>query len=110
MPVTLLNAFIVPEDKEEEFLENWRNTTQVFAKAPGFIETHLHRNTGVGNPAFRFINIATWESAEAWRATHDDYKPKENLIPGVVGHPAIFESIIDVYGEAEEAASNMTGI
>ncbi|MBC8082086.1 MAG: antibiotic biosynthesis monooxygenase [Hymenobacter sp.] len=97
--VTLLNAFVVPVDKEEEFLKEWKHTTQVFADKPGsgFVETHLHRNSGVGNDAFRFINIATWESAAHWEATHDEYKPGEDSIPGVEGHPAIYASIIDVY-------------
>ncbi len=99
MAVTLLNAFIVPEDQEAEFLKRWKTTSAYFSGKQGFIETHLHRNTGVGNGAFRFINIARWESAEAWRSTHDDYKPTENDIPGVKGHPAIFECIVDMVNE-----------
>ncbi len=96
MPVTLLNVFIVPEDKEEEFLAEWRKTATRFSRTKGFLETHLHRNTGVGNQNFRFINIAKWESAEAWRGTHADYRPSEYDIPGVKGHPAIFESVVDL--------------
>ena len=99
MPVTLINAFIVPDDQEEAFLENWNETTAVFKKDPGFIEAHLHRNTGVGNGTFRFINIARWASAEAWRSTHDAYQPGEYRLPGVKGHAAIFEPIIDVMHE-----------
>lgn len=97
MAVTLLNVFIVPEDKEEEFLENWRKTAAHFQKTDGFIECHFHRNTGVGNGTFKFINIAKWESAEAWRSSHQDYPPTEYQIAGVKGHPAIFESIVDLY-------------
>ena len=103
MAVTLINTFIVPEDKEAEFLQNWKVTSSVFAGRPGFIETHLHRNTGVGNGTFRFINIARWESAEAWRSNHADYKPGEYSIPGVKGHPAIYESIVDLYNDDREA-------
>lgn len=99
MPVTLINAFIVPDDQEEAFLKNWNETTDVFKRNAGFIEAHLHRNTGVGNGTFRFINIARWVSAEAWRSTHDTYMPGENRLPGVKGHPAIFEPIIDVMHE-----------
>ena len=101
MPVTLLNVFIVPEDKEEEFLTEWRKTAARFSRTKGFVETHLHRNTGVGNQSFRFINIAKWDSPEAWRSTHADYRPTEYDIPGVKGHPAIFESVVDLeYVEA----------
>ena len=96
MAVKLLNVFIVPEGKEEEFLTEWRTTANHFSHTKGFIETHLHRNTGKGNPTFSFINIATWESPEAWYDSHEDYKPTEYNIPGVKGHPAIFESIVDV--------------
>ena len=105
MSVTLINTFIVPHDKEAEFLADWKTTAQVFANKPGFIETHLHRNTGVGNQTFQFINIARWASAEAWRSNHDDYKPAEYSIPGVKGHPAIFECVVDVYSEAAKQST-----
>ena len=104
MAVTLINTFIVPEDKEDEFLRNWKTTSAVFAGKPGFIETHLHRNTGVGNGTFRFINIARWESAEAWRTNHADYTPGEYSIPGVKGHPAIFECVVDLYNSDADSA------
>ena len=105
MAVTLINTFIVPEDKEAEFLEHWKTTSRVFAGRPGFVETHLHRNTGIGNGTFRFINIARWESAEAWRSNHSDYVPGEYSIPGVKGHPAIFKCVVDMYGPTSAAES-----
>lgn len=101
MTVTLLNVFIVPDDKEEEFLQDWRRTAAHFQKTEGFVECHFHRNTGVGNGTFKFINIAKWESAEAWRVAHEDYPPAEYHIEGVKGHPAIFESIVDLYRERD---------
>jgi len=107
MPVTLLNVFIVPEHKEEEFLQHWRRTTETFRKKKGFIETHLHRNTGVGNQTFQFINIAKGESGEAGRSTHDDYKPTEYTFEGVRGHPAIFESIVNIHYDGDEPQPKM---
>ena len=100
MAVTLINVFIVPADKEEEFLSNWRQTSKFFSTTPGtgFIETHLHKNLGTGNPTFTFINIASWESPEHWKRSHDGYKPTEYLIPGVKGHPSIFECVVDIFG------------
>lgn len=56
MPVALINPFVVPADKEEEFLRAWNQTTRVFSSTPGFIETHLHKNTGVGDGTFQYIN------------------------------------------------------
>lgn len=105
MAATLLNVFIVPAGKEEEFLTHWKRTCAYFEKnAPGFIETHLHRNTGVGNGSFQFINIARWESGEAWRDSHDLYRPTEYDIEGVKGHPAIFEDVVNIErGKGDES-------
>ncbi len=33
MTATLINAFIVPKDKEEEFLENWKKNDRLFLTA-----------------------------------------------------------------------------
>lgn len=97
MAVTLLNVFIVPEGKEEEFLANWKKTATHFSThGTGFVETHLHRNTGVGNGTFQFINIARWKSADDWRNSHDEYRPTEYDIEGVKGHPAIFEDVVNL--------------
>jgi len=96
LAVTLLNVFSVPEHLEAEFLKNWQKSADHFSRTPGFIETHLHRNTGVGNGTFRFINIARWESADAWHSSHAAHPPTEYAIPGVQGHPAIYECIVDM--------------
>lgn len=98
MSVTMLNVFVVPDGSEDEFLANWRETTSVFSKNMGLIETHMHRNTGEGggDPTFKFINIATWESPEAFRDAHVAYQPAEEKMTGVKFHPAIYKSVIDV--------------
>ena len=100
MSVTLINVFIVPAEREAEFLSTWKETSRVFSQTPntGFIETHLQKNTGVGNTTFSFVNIACWESAQHWKTAHDAYSPKEYQIPGVKGHPSIFETVVDLYG------------
>lgn len=102
MVVTLINAFTVPPEREQEFIENWKRTTDVFSRRKGFIDTNLHRNTGVGSGAFLYVNIARWESTEAWDRTHGDYRPTEDDIPGVVGHPAIYESVITARYQGED--------
>lgn len=94
MPVTLINTFKVPAEQEQEFLKRWSETTSVYARTSGFIETHMHRNTGVGNPTFNYINIAVWASSEAFLQAHKDYVPGEESIPGIEFHPALYEEII----------------
>ena len=99
MPVTLINTFIVPPSVEEEFLANWRRTSSVFFSKSGAIEAHLHRNAGIGDSTYRFTNLALWESAQAWSSNHTAYRPTEYDIEGVKGHPAIYESAVDLYGK-----------
>ena len=94
MPITLINTFKVPAEQEEEFLKRWTETTKIYARTAGFLKTHLHRNTGIGNQTFQFINIALWASSEAFIQAHKDYVPGEESIPGIEFHPALFEEII----------------
>ena len=102
MAVTLLNVFIVPKHLEAEFLVQWQKSCDTFSRMPGFIETHLHRNTGVGNGTFQFINIARWDSAEAWHSSHAAFPPTEYAIEGVKGHPAIYECIVDAVYQGDK--------
>ncbi len=94
MPVTLINTFKVPAEQEQEFLKRWSETTAVYARTSGFLETRMHRNTGVGNPTFNYINIALWASNEAFIRAHKDYVPGEESIPGIEFHPAIYEEVM----------------
>lgn len=103
MAVTLINTFIVPKEQEEEFLRRWKITSAHFQQTDGFIETHLHKNTGAGNATFSFINIAKWQSAAAWKSTHRDYVPGDYSIPGVKGHPSIFECVVDLVNDKKRA-------
>jgi len=98
MAVQLINPFVVPADKEEEFLKAWNETSQVVSAQPGFVETYLHRNVGGGDGTFQYVDVAIWESAEAWDATHGSHTPGEESIPGVEEHPGIFEEVVHVKG------------
>lgn len=110
MAVTLINVFTVQPDKEEEFRRNWQKSADTFSRTPGFIETHLHRNTGVGNGTFQYVNIARWESADAWRDSHAIYPPTEYQIEGVKGHPAIFDCVVDLYRNGEPGRAGASGM
>lgn len=96
MTVTLINVFKVPPEHEDLFIKTWNETSGVYARTEGFIDTRMHRNTGVGSPTFTFINVATWASNAAFIQAHKDYVPGEENIPGVEFHPAIYEEIITI--------------
>lgn len=99
MEATLINVFIVPADRETEFLEHWERTSAVFRTGGALLEAHLHRNTDAGDSTFRYVNVARWTSAQAWRAAHDAYPPTEYGIPGVKGHPSIFQAKRHIYAD-----------
>ncbi|WGV26852.1 antibiotic biosynthesis monooxygenase family protein [Halotia branconii] len=101
MAVTLINSFIVPENREAEFLKNWQKTAEVFSHTSGFIETHLHRNIGVGDGTFKFVNIARWESVEAWRSATENYSDEHSL-SDIKAHPALYESIVNLQYQGEK--------
>ena len=80
MAVTLINAFIVPEDQDEAFQKNWKKTSETFSQAPGFIETHLYQITGPGE--FRYVNVALWETADDLNTVNKSYRHDEASMPG----------------------------
>ncbi|HEX4527821.1 MAG TPA: antibiotic biosynthesis monooxygenase family protein [Acidimicrobiia bacterium] len=68
-PVTLINSFVVPEGRDEAFLELWTETSRYFRAQPGFVSLRLHRAVSSDAP-HRFVNVAVWESAGHYRAPH----------------------------------------
>lgn len=96
MPITLINSFTVPPEQEENFLEAWRGTIGHFATAPGFIHARLHRNTGLNDTTFQYVNIALWEDVDAYRAVFRDFVPAGQRVPGVQAHPGLFEVCAEV--------------
>ncbi|HEX3920268.1 MAG TPA: antibiotic biosynthesis monooxygenase family protein [Caulobacteraceae bacterium] len=68
MSVTLINLFTVPAEEADAFAARFQATVETLRSLDGFERTELHRNSGVGDPTYQFVNIATWATAEAWRA------------------------------------------
>jgi heme-degrading monooxygenase HmoA len=66
-PVVLINAFEVPAGEDETFLEGWERTRDFLATQDGYLSTRLHQSIS-SEADFRFVNVALWRSAEAFRA------------------------------------------
>ena len=66
-PVVLINAFEVPVGEDEAFLEEWQRGRDVLSRHEGYISTRLHRSL-TPTADFRFVNVALWDSPEAFRA------------------------------------------
>ncbi len=69
--ITFVNCFTVPAGREEEFLAQWTAVNHYMAAKPGYVDHALHRAVDA-NSTYRFVNIAHWESAPAWRDAHDE--------------------------------------
>jgi heme-degrading monooxygenase HmoA len=67
--VVLMNRFVVPEGRDEAFVELWTETSLYFRAQPGFVSLKLHRAVSA-DAEYRYVNIATWESAEHYCAPH----------------------------------------
>jgi heme-degrading monooxygenase HmoA len=65
-PVLLINAFEVPEGADEEFLASWERQREFLSAREGYLSTRLHRSLSP-DADFRFVNVALWESATAFR-------------------------------------------
>ncbi|MHA6758320.1 antibiotic biosynthesis monooxygenase family protein [Streptacidiphilus sp. PAMC 29251] len=96
-PVTLINAFNVPQAESERFLLRWTENAQLMAGQPGFVRARLHRSLGADD-ALRFVNVAEWDSereladAQAdpdWRASVQRMFQDPGL--HVTAHPAVYQ-------------------
>jgi len=69
--ITLVNCFEVPAGREEEFFSLWKQVNDHMKQRRGYVGHKLHRSV---DPAarFRFVNVAQWESLEAFQAAHDE--------------------------------------
>lgn len=91
--VTLINLFSVPQEIEAEFVEIWHNTAEQMKQQPVFIDTKLHRNLEKKGK-FQFVNVAHWESAEAFKTAQANVEIFERQLD--------IEAIPDLYSiEAE---------
>ena len=63
----LINAFEVPEERDEEFLAHWEAARRFMERQPGYVSTALHRSLDP-KARFRYVNVAEWESPQDFRA------------------------------------------
>jgi heme-degrading monooxygenase HmoA len=82
--VVLINVFSVLQGSEEQFIKVWTEALELMKNEPGFIDAKLHRSIDK-DAKFQFINVAHWESAEAWKNAFS--KPQLKA----VGSQALFE-------------------
>jgi heme-degrading monooxygenase HmoA len=89
----LINAFEVPVEADEEFMGAWERTRQFMRSGPTYLGTRLHRSLSP-DAEFRFVNIAPWESPQAFQTAIQD--PGFREAAGAIrhrAHPSLFEAV-----------------
>lgn len=94
--VVLINTFTVPEGKIEESIVFWEKSRDFLKGQPGYVSTKLHKSLKP-DATFELINVAVWESAEAFMAASQNMRSelKESPVEGLTGDPALYEVIRD---------------
>jgi len=93
-PVILINPFVVPPGNLDETIRMWEQARDFLKQEPGYISTELHQSLAPDAP-FQLINVAKWESAEAYTAATQKMRTEANLprIEGVRPAPQLYNVI-----------------
>ncbi len=100
--VTLINAFTVPVEESDRFLERWTDNARIMAQQPGFVRAVMYRSLD-DQAELRFVNVAEWESGTAldgartnpeWRASVERVLNDPEL--HITARPVIYRTDLDV--------------
>ena len=92
-PVILMNKFQVDPEDVDALLEAWAADARYLKQKPGFISTQLFR--GIAGSA-TFLNMAVWESVEAFRNAFGDPKFQatfDRYPDSTVASPHLFQKV-----------------
>jgi heme oxygenase (mycobilin-producing) len=92
--VILINAFEVPGDQAGQFIAAWEQARDYLRSQPGYIDTKLHQSLDP-EADFEFVNVARWETAEAFLAATQGPRFQESAI-GLLGykpHPSLYQAV-----------------
>ena len=93
MSVILINSFEVPEGaNDEDFLRGWERAADYMRQQPGFMSTRLHRALAP-DARFRFVNVAEWESPQAFQDAVGGEQFREIAKGAAPGSPALYEVV-----------------
>jgi len=92
-PIVLINSFEVPAGQEEAFLRFWEASRDFLSNQEGYVSTRLHRSLAP-DAEFRFVNVARWQSAQAFRIATSQPEFRAAASPYRF-HAALYEVAID---------------
>lgn len=93
-PVILINPFTVPSNTLDATIAMWEQARDFLQTQPGYVSTALHQSL-TEDAQYRLINVAEWESAEAYMAATRRMRTEANLprIEGVLPNPDLYTVI-----------------
>lgn len=93
--ITLINVFEVPQGQYEAAVDMWVQSRDFLQTQPGYISTALHKSIGP-DAKFQLINIAKWESAEAFQAASKAMRETSGIKPvkGLKFTPGLYQVIL----------------
>jgi heme-degrading monooxygenase HmoA len=103
-PLTLINAFEVPERADEQFVSAWYRARTALEAQPGYGGAALHRSVAPMTP-YRFVNIGQWESLTAFTRAIESAGVSAHDFP-FPAHPGLYE----VIAATERLTSNGTEV
>jgi heme-degrading monooxygenase HmoA len=93
-PLVLINAFEVPEGREEEFIRGWEATRDYLKSQPGYVDTALHQAVSP-DPDFRFVNVGRWQSPQAFQQAiqSEGFRQVSAALADFRPHPALYRVV-----------------
>ena len=97
-PVTLINKFVVPPDRDEEFVALWTATSHYFRGQPGYLSLRLHRALSP-DADYRYVNVARWASLGDFQAAHatEEFRRVvgQEAWKAFPSNPALYEVLVE---------------
>jgi heme-degrading monooxygenase HmoA len=90
-PLVLINAFEVPEGRDDEFVAGWTAACEFLETQPGYLGTALHKAV-VPGAEFRFVNVARWRTTDEFRAatSSEGFRAAAAGLAGFRSHPGLY--------------------
>jgi len=91
---TAIIAYEVNAEDSDKFLNAWQKAQVHLKKQEGHVSTTLHRSASA-NPDFRFVNVACWASADAFRSATQSaaFREASALLEAYPIHATVYDIV-----------------
>jgi len=90
-PLTLINAFEVPPQADEQFVAAWSRARDLLAPQPGYGGAILHRALAP-DARFRYVNLGHWQTLDHFRSATQTAGIRADAFP-FPAHPGLYQVV-----------------